>query len=336
MYFKQTLYWLYKPSRRKYLLGTAKQLSDMHKKPRVLIMLDMIYCSLVYGAMFTEYGDLGFYYRTGKNRKTYLTTFYNFRLYDKVNDKKSRVLFHDKLLFLNRFSRYIKRRWLNLEVCSDYDICKLLEGTKSVVFKASFGDSGKEVEVVDVHDDFTAKGIRDKAKEAHYNLVEECVTNHPVIAAFNPNSLNTIRIVSMRKDNIVKILFAGLRVGAKDARIDNISQGGSVARVDIETGMINSGFYTKASSGATAKSQDRVSAVGTSLPYWKETIQLVRDLALEVPDIRFVAWDIAVLPPPFGPEVIEANESFGSVIMQLYNAYDEEGLKPIVDYFFRE
>lgn len=336
MYITETLYWLYKPMRRKFLFDTSRELNKLYHKPRILIMLDMIYCSLFYGAMFTEYGDLGFYHRTHRNRRTYLTTFYNFDLYNKVNDKNSRNLFHDKLLFLNRFSRYIKRRWLNLDTCSDADINHFLDGVKSVVFKASYGDSGKEVEVVDIPNNCTAQYVREKAKKSHFNLIEECVTNHPDIAIFNHDSLNTLRIVSMRKGNLVKILFAGLRVGAKGARIDNISQGGSVARVDIETGRINSGFYTKASSGAPASNNDCLSAMGKTIPYWTECLELVRNMALEVSNIRFIAWDVAVLPPPIGPEVIEANESFGSVIMQLYNAPDEEGLKPIVETFFRE
>ena len=56
-------------------------------------------------------------------------------------------------------------------------------------------------------------------------------------------------------------------------------------------------------------------------------------IALEAKETRFIAWDIAITPS--GPEIIEANESFGSVIMQLYNKKTEDGLKPIVEKFFK-
>lgn len=320
--------------RRKYMLKISKELNELYHKPRVLIILDMIYCSLYYGAMFSEYGDLGFYFRSHRNRKTYLTTFYNFKLYNKVNDKKLRILFHDKLQFLSRFSHFIKRKWININTSTDSEINNFLKEVKSVVLKASYGDSGKEIEVIDVTGEISAKEIRQKANMKKYNLMEECVTNHPAIAALNPNSLNTLRIVSMRKNDNVKILFAGLRVGAKGARIDNISQGGSVARIDIKTGKVNSRFYTKASYRTSSVGNECFSSHivgGIVIPYWEKTLSLIQNVALEVSGIRFVAWDVAILPS--GPEIIEGNESFGSVIMQLYNTYEEEGLKPVVNAF---
>lgn len=39
-----------------------------------------------------------------------------------------------------------------------------------------------------------------------------------------------------------------------------------------------------------------------------------------------VAWDVAITED--GVDIIEGNESFGSVIMQLYYKSDEMGLKP--------
>lgn len=333
MYIKNTLYWIYKQDRRKFLFNTSKQLSHINHKSSAFIMLDMLYCSLVYGCMFTEYGDLQFYYRSRKNRKTYLTTFYNFDLYDKVNDKGSRILFHDKLLFLHRFSKYIKRGWLNLDECNDSEINTFLEGKKSIVLKASYGDSGKEVLVMDIDNATNASSIRELCKESHFNLVEECVINHNEISRFNKNSLNTLRIVSMLKGTEVKILFAGLRVGAKDARIDNISQGGRVARINIETGTIDSPFFTKKSSNQPSQCNNELNAIGFEIPYWHSTLKLVNEVALEAKETRFIAWDIAITPS--GPEIIEANESFGSVIMQLYNKKTEDGLKPIVEKFFK-
>ncbi len=44
-----------------------------------------------------------------------------------------------------------------------------------------------------------------------------------------------------------------------------------------------------------------------------------------VPHIRIVAWDICITPN--GPEIIEGNESFGSVIMQVFCSHTDEGLK---------
>ena len=108
----------------------------------------MIWCSLKYGAMFTEYDDLNFIYRTAKNRATFITTFFNFKLYDKINDKRYRDDFHNKIRFLNKFSCIINREWLDISNSNDEQIASFLAKHKKVVFKSSYGDSGKEVKIV--------------------------------------------------------------------------------------------------------------------------------------------------------------------------------------------
>lgn len=59
---------------------------------------------------------------------------------------------------------------------------------------------------------------------------------------------------------------------------------------------------------------------------WAQVIETVKKAALVVPDVRIIAWDVAVTP--YGVELVEGNESFGSVVMQLYYQSSEVGLKP--------
>ena len=195
-----------------------------------------------------------------------------------------------------------------------------------MVFKSSYGDSGKEIKIISFDDNMNVEKFKKIASESNFDLVEECLQNHERLDFFNETSLNTIRIVTINIQKNVYILFAGLRIGAKGALIDNISQGGAVARIDLDTGKINSGFYTKRSSLSTE--EIATDAIGYQLPYWQE----VKDLALKAAEIisemGIVAWDICITPK--GPEIIEGNESFGSVIMQLYYDCTQEGLKPVL------
>ena len=324
MYIKKTLLYLVVKSKRDTLVEISKKISKEIHKNRFFIIMDMIWCSLKYGTMFTEYDDLDFVHRTKKNRATYITTFFNFKLYNKINDKHYRNDFHNKIRFLNKFAGIIKRDWLDLTKSSDEEISSFLKRHKKVVFKYSYGDSGKEVKVILFDESTDVEAFKKFAVDNKYDMVEECLQNHDKVAYFNQTSLNTIRIVTVRTSKKVNILFAGLRIGAKGASIDNISQGGAVARIDLDTGKINSDFYTKRSS---IVSKDIVaSEIGYQLPYWQE----VKDLALKATEIvqqmGIVAWDICITPN--GPEIIEGNESFGSVIMQLYYDCTQEGLKP--------
>ena len=324
MYIKRTLFYLYKKSKRDTLVEISAKLSKENQKNRIAIIADMIWCSLKYGAMFTEYDDLDFIHRTAKNRATYITTFYNFKLYDKINNRQYRDDFHNKIRFLNKFSSIIKRDWLDLKNSSDEQISSFLDKHKKVVFKSSYGDSGKEVKIISFDENADVEEFKRIALENNFDMAEQCLQNHERLAFFNGTSLNTIRIVTVRTQKNADVLFAGLRIGAKGALLDNISQGGAVARINLDTGKINSGFYTKRSSKPTDDIADN--AIGYQLPYWQE----VKDLALKasgiIPQMGIVAWDICITPN--GPEIIEGNESFGSVIMQLYYDCTQEGLKP--------
>ena len=67
-------------------------------------------------------------------------------------------------------------------------------------------------------------------------LVEEYVYQHPALAAFHPESLNTIRFMTFRdpSGNIV-IKMAHLRTGCGASCCDNYSAGGIFVPVDILT-----------------------------------------------------------------------------------------------------
>lgn len=327
MYIGDTLYYIYKPIKRKALMNVSADVSRNNSISRLRVIADMIWCSLKYGAMWTEYGDLDFYHRTAENRSTYITTFYNFKLYSKINLKDYRDVFHEKIAFLSKFQNFIKREWISINSSSEEKIKAFLNKHDLVVAKASYGDSGKEVEVLKVSDYRNTAEFLEYIKGKQYNLLEECITNHRDVRRLNESSLNTVRIVTVKKGDSVGILFAGIRVGGAGARIDNISQGGKSARINVMTGIIDSPFYGKASSSHSADGgltgQD---CIGFQLPHWEDVVSTVKKAALIVPEIGIVAWDVAITED--GVDLIEGNESFGSVIMQLYYKSNETGLKP--------
>lgn len=328
MYLMDTLYYIYKPIKRKDLMFISKKLSKDNGDWRIKIIIDMIACSLKYGCTWTEYGDLDFYYRNSAIRKTFITTFFNFKLYDKVNKKSKRNIFHDKILFLEKFHLFVKRDWININAESHEKVKAFVMKHAEVVAKESHGDSGKAVEVINISDFLDVDSMLEYICNHNFNLLEEKIKNHPLLEQLNKTSLNTIRVVTVRNQKDVNILFAGIRIGKKGAKIDNISQGGYVARIDIDTGKIDSKFYSKQSSNKNviAEEEYAINFLGYQLPKWNDVISSVKEAANVVPEISIVAWDIAITDS--GIDFVEGNESFGSVIMQLYYKHNEEGLKP--------
>lgn len=69
----------------------------------------------------------------------------------------------------------------------------------------------------------------------------EFIEQHPALAAIYPKTSNTIRLITLREPEtgIWKSFFAVLRIGTEATiPVDNGSQGGSVAQIDMRTGIL--------------------------------------------------------------------------------------------------
>lgn len=309
-----------------HLQTLSKTIAEETGRCRAVVWLDMLFCSLHYGIKFAEYYNMDFAHRTLKNRETYITTNFNFRVYDKINAKENRTLFHNKIKFNQLFADYISRDWVEPAKISDVDFDRFLAGKRSIVLKRSGGDSGSSVEVLDTQTQAPAQ-ILEYCRQKGFDLAEAAIENHKDLAFFNDTSLNTVRIVTVTNGERVHVLYAGLRVGAKGAKVDNISQGGAVASIDLKTGTLSRPFFAKKNSSVDGNLVGK-DFVGYQLPFWDELLKNATEMALKAPKIGYVAWDISITPN--GPEVIEGNESFGSVIMQADRGYEECGLKPLL------
>jgi hypothetical protein len=155
-------------------------------------------------------------------------------------------------------------------------------------------------------------------------IVEERLSSCQEIAEFHPQSLNTIRVMTMSNGGKTEVIGSVFRMGVGDSIVDNGAEGGILAPIDSETGVIIGDgrdedghiFKQHPDSGKTIK--------GFHIPYWGELIEACKKMASLVPDIRIVGWDLCVCADG-RIEMIEVNS--GPHIMVLQTAYGM-GLKP--------
>lgn len=76
-------------------------------------------------------------------------------------------------------------------------------------------------------------------------VVQEIVQQHPVLGSLHESSLNTVRILSFFFEGEVYILSAIVRMGAGNARVDNVSSGGMQCGIDVTTGQCHTLACTK-------------------------------------------------------------------------------------------
>jgi len=291
---------------------------------------DILFSSVKYNISLQEYFLFRFYEISDKEKETYAGTGYMYEYQKLMNPKISRNILEDKLVFLKEYAPFIKHHYLavgDIKQKSD-DADELLKNKSGkIVLKSTDGQCGLGIEVREAKD-FNRDSLIKRLNETNNDFVEEFVQQHDVLNELSPSGLNTIRIITqLNKDNQVEILGARLRITINSS-IDNLAAGNIAAPIDEETGIVNGvGVY----SDITKEDEDThpvtgIKIIGFQIPFWEESLQMVKDAALLHPQNRSIGWDVAITND--GPELIEGNHDWCKLLWQLPV---KKGLKPILE-----
>lgn len=288
--------------------------------------LRMLFSLLITGSTFREYYNLGFAKRKLSNQCTYITTASNMKAYSIMNDKRRNNTFLNKETFNKVYAQFIARDWICL---SDerQSIYSFFAEHDHIVVKPKTGDSGNGVFVLHGCQKMGKTDIDAIVHDHTDCIIEEVLYNHEALNCLNPSSLNTMRIITIRTGEALDILFAGIRYGAKGAEIDNISQGGYIAPIDIDSGVICGPSLQKKNIARVDSIEENYE--GLKIPYWENLYEYLLRLTSVIPEMRYMAWDIAITEHGFA--TIEGNHSSGNTIIQAHLGINQNGLKEKLD-----
>lgn len=217
--------------------------------------------------------------------------------------------FWNKAIWLETNRQYIQRKWYNLAEMPIEDIKSRLDESKYYILKPTEGCLGEGIRKIKGAE--FGNSLFDSISSQDY-ILEECVVNIPEIAAFHPQSLNTIRVVTIGRN--AEVLGAFLRVGRGGNVVDNAHAGGIFCTVDVETGrIISRGLDTDGNYYERHPDSDK-EFMGFQIPRWIEIKALLKEMHSLTPDAPVVGWDVALTPD--GIEVIEANHLPDMDVMQ--------------------
>jgi hypothetical protein len=147
-----------------------------------------------------------------------------------------------------------------------------------------------------------------KASAADTLLVQPRIRNHPSIEKLGVTALATVRVLSaINSTGAVAPLRAIFKVPRSGMIVDNLGRGGIGYPVDLKSGVVSGGGYTKASSSAVDRHPDEGFMVsGFELPHWNEVLALTTRLHQLFPGLAFAGWDIALTEN--GCLLIEGND----------------------------
>ena len=324
-------------------MGTlAQEVSARTGKPKGAVMLDMIWCGLRYQAGYTDYALFHMDRANAAQRRTYVTRGVNDRLVSRFNDASYRHIFVNKDEFNETFSDFLGRDWMRIAYpeSSGYDavaeaekLASFCRGKDEIVAKPRDGMCGKGVEMLCPADYPDAASLYAYLQSIGTGIVEEKIVQHPDMARLYPDSINTLRMVTLNNGKAVTLVLAICRIG-NGGRVDNFLNGGMMTRINVDNGTLQYVCVDEQNRTYETHPITGTPFVGYPIPMWEECVAFAKKAALVVPEVGYVGWDLAVTPA--GPVLVEGNEFPGHCLYQLPpHTPDNYGLLPLFEQAIR-
>lgn len=293
-----------------YIRRVIRELKNLSSRENLFLPFvywDFAKASIVHGAILNHYVRGQLYKLKGCERRKSLTYRRILKTYVRCNDKNYIPTLNNKHLFNAHFHNYVKRGWLYSQEMNFGAFNALCDRCSTLIVKPEDG-----VEGFGIRKCHPPQGVRER--EALYKdlvsiscMIEECIVQHPGMV-FNNTSVNTVRAHSMIDANgEVHILKMLLRAGVGDTVVDNYASGGCVYELDMKSGHIISPSLKKNGEEVRVHPGSDIYVLGRQVPMWDEVVNTVKSAHKELPQCRFIGWDVAITPT--GIELIEGNHN---------------------------
>ena len=277
---------------------------------------------MINGAGTLDYFEYEFYNKRILARLDFITAFKARKYYDAFNDIDHRHKLDNKTESYKIFNEYLGRKWLDVGDSTYKEFECFCENIDIVIVKPKNGSFGEGIYKQLVSDIENLKEWYSDLKKDE-SILEELVIQHPILSSLHKESLNTIRITTVLEDDKVHVMNASLKIGNNGNAIDNHAAGGIVANICIGSGRVTSLGIDRYQNRYELHPLTNIMIVGLDIPYWDKAISLVKKLALRIPEIRHVGWDIAITP--YGAILIEGNSM---AMFDVHQQPTQVGLNP--------
>ena len=309
---------------------TTGLLKERSGKSRLWLLMDMLRCGVKYNAGYMDYKIAAMYKLNDEQKKTVITRGISNSIVRRMNDKAYWHFFDDKTEFNTLFADQIGRKWIRSdEHLTEAQLSDFLSDLPSVLFKPLEGSSGVGIEKFSRADwEKDLHAFYRKIRSMGNAVLEQLLVQHEEMARMCPTSVNTVRVATMLGDKQEGIVYAFLRIGNGKV-MDNVDQGGMAARVDLDSGTLKTVAADKAGNVYEKHPMTGTDIIGFTIPCWEEVKAMCLEAMHKVPQMRYVAWDVAVTPD--GPRFIEGN-SFPSHAVPQFAAHYPDGIGILTEF----
>ena len=141
---------------------------------------------------------------------------------------------------------------------------------------------------------------------------------HPDISRFRAGVINTMRLITFDAGDGAKAIAASLRMAISLKSIDSWSQGGVVAAIDLERGVLKPfGILKKGATIVEAHPGSDVPFRDQPIPHCQEAVALACRMHSRLAGPRSLGWDIGLLED--GPCFLESNAPWDIMMSAQFN-----------------
>lgn len=306
--------------------------SEQTNKNKVVLLFDALLSVFKYNISLLEYFQFRFFKKNKQERTTWAGTGYMFEYQLKMNPKSERHILDDKRKFYQEYKDFFIHKVATLDELKKHpEIANTMLANPSgkIVFKVADGKCGIAVQVEKANQ-YDSKTIISFMEKNKFDMVEEFIIQHSELNKLSPSGVNTVRIFTqLDKNNEVILLGCRQRISVNSS-VDNMAAGNMAAIIDEHSGkIIDSGVYSDITKNEeTIHPITGISIIGFQVPFWNETVAMVKKAAKLHPQNRSIGWDIVITEN--GPGFIEGNHDWCKLLWQLPA---KKGLKHLIEPF---
>ena len=299
-----------------------------------VIVKDMLVEARKYRFSFEEYFMYHFYNMSLNERRTYVSDRERITYCERMNDMRNMIIFDDKAKTYEVYGKYYKRDLIEIfenNSQEEKEFSNFILKHPRFIVKPFDGACGVGIKIVDARKEKSKLLLEQLLIEYKRGFVaEELIVQTGLLHDIHPQSVNTLRVPTIKYVNRTEIIHPILRVGRGDSVVDNGGAGGICCAIDVETGIVKSaadesGKYYR------IHPDSKIELVGLQIPQWKEAKELAMELSEILPDNHYTGWDLALTDN--GWVLQEANDRGTFILFQIT---DRKGFKPEIERIVQE
>lgn len=256
---------------------------------------DMSYCRAHYNLSFKEYFLFGFKNKNHFQRKKFIINRDRQNYLYLLGQIEGQQTLNDKYKTYELLKKFYKRDMIKIGANDYKEFENFVHKHNQFVKKPISSSFGSGIELIDFSEYDSIKDMFNYILRDGEVILEERIIQCKETASLHPESLNTLRIVTYRdeKDNVF-IHLPFIKVGQGSSFVDNGGDGGILAMIDPETGIIITDGKDETNIVYEFHPDTNIRFKGFQIPKWQEVINVAKKAALAFDKTRYIGWDVAI------------------------------------------